>query len=244
MGRIIAVTSGKGGTGKTTSVAAIGACLAALGKKTLLLDCDVGLRNLDLALGMGDFAVADFTDVAEKGAMIDDAARIHPGIPGLAFLAAPAYRAPSDIDVAEVGEMLKQARARFDFVLLDSPAGIGPGFELAAREADMAIIVSVCDLSSIRDAEKTAEALRALDIEQLRLLINRVTARAVKALPMSVDDIIDAVGAQLIGVVRNDPKVPEAMSNDLPLVLFETKGACEDYLDTARRILGEDIPIY
>jgi septum site-determining protein MinD len=243
MGKIIAVTSGKGGTGKTTSVAAIASCLAALGHKTLVVDCDVGLRNLDLSLGMSDFTVADFSDVAEGRAETADAAREHPRIPNLFFLAAPAYRTPTDIDADAMRSMLRKTSEEYEFTLADAPAGIGRGFANAAEAADTAVIVSMCDLSSIRDAARTADELRRMDIPEVRLLLNRVSGKTLRAMPMSVDEIIDSVGAQLLGIVRNDFAVPIAASNDAPLILFETRGAGRDFLDIARRLRGEDIPI-
>jgi septum site-determining protein MinD len=243
MGKIISITSGKGGTGKTSLVAAVGSCLAALGHRTLVLDCDIGLRNLDIALGMSDFAVSDFTDVAEERVELTTAAREHPRIPRLFFLAAPAYRAPADIDRAAMSKLLGQVKREYEYILLDAPAGIGDGFALAASSSDIGVIVCTCDASSIRDAARTAEELRKMKLKEIRLVLNRVSSRGLRALPMTVDEMIDSVGARLLGIVRNDDNVSSASSGDEPLVLYETRGACEDFLDIARRLTGEDIPI-
>jgi septum site-determining protein MinD len=243
MGKIIAVTSGKGGTGKTTTVAAVASCLAALGHRSLVVDCDIGLRNLDIALGMSDFAVSDFSDVAEGRAEPGTAAREHPSVPGLFFLSAPAYRAPADIDRAAMNGMLEALRGEYEFILLDAPAGIGRGFELAAAGADMAVVVSTCDPSSIRDAARTADELRRLKLREVRLIINRVSGRVLRDAPMSIDEMIDAIGARLLGIVRDDPGVPNAAAADAPLILYEWRGAANGFLDIARRLRGEDIPI-
>jgi septum site-determining protein MinD len=237
------MTSGKGGTGKTTSAAAISSCLAALGHRTLCVDCDIGLRNLDISLGMSDFTVTDISDVAEGRVSVREAAHEHPRLPNLFFLAAPVYRAPEDIDPEAMAGLIAAAREEYEYTILDAPAGIGAGFALATASADTAIIVATGDLSSVRDAGRTRETLWNMGISDVRLLINRVERRKWKRFHTSVDDIVDSTGARLIGVVRDDDSVPEAAAADSPLVLYVGRGAAMDFLDVARRIQGEEIPI-
>ncbi|MDR3278842.1 MAG: AAA family ATPase [Oscillospiraceae bacterium] len=243
MGKVIVVTSGKGGTGKTTAVAAISSCLAALGHRTLCVDCDAGLRNLDISLGMSDFTVADIADVTDGGMSVADAAHEHPLIPGLFFLSAPGFRSPEEIDHQAMARLFGEARKGFDYCLFDSPAGLGAGFALAVSGADMAILVATGDVSSLRDAQRTAETLRDRGMGELSLLINRLSRRGWGALLSTLDDVVDDVGARLIGVVREDSAVSLSANTDKPLILYEDRGAARDFLDAARRIAGEPLPI-
>ena len=241
MGKVIVVASGKGGTGKTTAVGAISSCLGALGHKTLCIDCDMGLRNLDITLGMSDFTVSDLSHVICGTATLDEVVTPHPEIENLWFLAAPAGPLPGNS--SDMGSLISQARENFDFCLLDAPAGLGSGFSLASSCADMAIIVTTGDLSSIRDGQAAVTKLRQLGLSEIRLLVNRVRPRALRHMGTTVDDMINSVGAQLIGVVREDRHVGDSANREIPLVLFSQKGACADFLQTARRIAGESLPI-
>jgi septum site-determining protein MinD len=243
MGKVIVVASGKGGTGKTTSVGAISSCLAALGHKTLCIDCDAGLRNLDIIIGMADYVVSDFTDVLEGLVPLEDACSEHPRIKGLYFLSAPSFRGPEDIDASAMTSLMDEIRGMFDYCLIDSPAGIGTGFHLAAQNADMALVVTTGDTSSIRDGQRVTEALHDLGISEIRLIMNRVNARYLRRLKTTVDDVIDNVGAKLIGLVEEDDAVYLASNTETPLILFEDKRAALEYLHIAMRITGERIPL-
>ncbi len=243
MGKVIVVASGKGGTGKTTSVGAISSCLAALGHQTLCIDCDAGLRNLDIIIGMSEYVVTDFSDVLEGHISLDEACSEHPEISGLFFLPAPAFRGPEDIDPEAMSDLMMQVKERFDYCVIDSPAGIGPGFRLAAQNADMALVVTVCDLSSMRDGQRVAEELNAIGVEEVRLIVNRVSIRNFKRIGATVDDVIDTVGAQLIGLVEEDEAVFLASNSEVPLILYEAKKAALEFLHIAQRITGERIPL-
>ena len=243
MGKVIVVASGKGGTGKTTAVAAVSSCLAALGHKTLCIDCDAGLRNLDISLCMTDFAVSDFTDVLEGLLPLEDACVEHPRIENLYFLSAPAFTGPEDIDAEGMAELIESAKEHFDYCLIDSPAGIGAGFRLASRGADMAIIVSTGDVSSVRDAQRAAELAYDMGIPETRLLVNRIRRRTFNRIDATVDDVIDDVSAQLIGVVSEDEAVFLSAHNDTPLILTKPKAAARQFLDIARRLTGESLPL-
>jgi len=243
MGKIIAVASGKGGTGKTTVVAALSSCLAALGQKTLCIDFDAELRNLDLALGMTDFAIMDYMDVISGRLNLLSACSASPRIPNLFFLSAPTVKVPDDIDVSAFKSMFDEVRRNFDYCLVDSPSGVGSGFRLAHCDADMSIIVTTGELTSMRDANLTANAVRELGVTNLRLLVNRVLPRNFKKIKTTVDDVIDTVGVQLLGLIPEDKNIFHALHEDTPLVLYKKRSSVYDFLDAARRIAGDDVPL-
>lgn len=243
MGKVIVVASGKGGTGKTTSVGAISSCLAALGHKTLCIDCDAGLRNLDIIIGMSDYAVTDFTDVLEGYVELEDACIEHPKIAGMYFLPAPAFQGPEEIDPAAMTELMHRIKARFEYCLIDSPAGIGAGFRLAAQNADMALVVTVGDMTSMRDGQRVVEQLYEMGIGEVRLIVNRINPRYFRQLGATVDDIIDTIGARLIGLVEEDEGVFLSSNTETPLILYEDRKAALQYLEIARRITGERLPL-
>ena len=243
MGTAIVITSGKGGTGKTTTAAAVASCLAALGKKTLCLDADAGLKNLDLALGMSDAAYMDFYDVIEGRADLDYAAAPHPSIKNLYFLTAPLNVPPENIGIDDMKALVSDIKSKFDYCIIDSPAGIGAGFRLAAAGADMAVVVANCDASSLRDGQRTVTELHALGIENVRLLVNRVRPRILRRIRSTIDDVIDTVGAQLIGLISDDDSVPLAAGAGVPLIMYNSKKAGLQFLRVSHRLLGDKIPL-
>ena len=239
MGTVIVITSGKGGTGKTTCVAAIAQCLALLGKRTLAVDCDIGLRNLDLSLGLADRALFDLADVIFERTPIEDAVIAHDGIENLYFLPAPAERA--DIDPEKFRELMKSLAESYDFVLIDSPAGLGSGFTLAAHAADLAIVVATGDAASLRDGQKTVTELQKLGVTEVRLIVNRVKPRELRRLKSTLDDVIDTVGARLLGVISEDESIPRAANRQTPLMLYGARYAYEEFYRVARRLTGERV---
>lgn len=243
MGRAIVITSGKGGTGKTTSTAAIGSQLASLGHKTICIDGDMGLKNLDLSLGLTDTALMDFSDVLCGRVPLGDAVTKHDKIKNLYFLTAPMGVSPEEIPADKMAALIAEIKNEYDYCLIDSPAGIGPGFRLAAQSADMAIVVATGNASSLRDGQKTVAELKKLGIPEIRLLVNRIRPEIFKRVCATVDDIIDAVGARLIGLVNEDEAVILAENMEKPLMLFTNKGAVQQFGRIARRITGEHIPL-
>ncbi len=243
MGIVISITSGKGGTGKTTCCAAIGSFLAKDGRRTLCVDCDVALRNLDLVLGLGDRALWDFSDILEGRAAASEAILSHPEIPGLFFLAAPVGLSPSDIDGAAFRELIQDLSEEYDFVLLDSPAGIGSGFRLAAGAADAALIVVTSESTSLRDGGRTAEALRELGLTDIRLIVNRVRPHFFHRAHRTVDDLIDGVGARLIGVVSEDESVAMSCNLEVPLLIYGARYAYDEFRRIAARVAGRRVPL-
>ena len=187
MSQVIAVVSGKGGTGKTSFTTLTGMALAQLGKKTLLLDCDIGLRNLDLYLGVSDRALMDFTDVIAGRTTLAQAVVRHPLYPNLYLLTAPVsfgVRLPSK---REMQRLIDEIRRHFDFCLIDAAAGIGEAFALATCCADRAVVVTTNDPSSLRDAQRTVMELHRFPTGQLHLVVNRVRRRLLQSLHTTID---------------------------------------------------------
>ena len=242
MSTAIVITSGKGGTGKTSLTGGVASCLAALGQKVLCIDLDIGLRNLDISLGMTDRALMDFTDVVEGRCTLERAAVEHPVIRGLYLLTAPVRPTPDALDEEKMKAMLLQARAQFDYILIDSPAGLGSGFRLAVCGADRAVVVSTNDSSALRDAQRTVVELgRRLDT--IHLVMNRIQPKLLRRLRTTIDDAMDAAGLPLLGVVPEDSQVILAANTGEPLILFSRKGAALAYLNIAKRLMGQRVPL-
>lgn len=242
MGTVIVITSGKGGTGKTSLTGGAASCLAALGRRVLCIDLDIGLRNLDISLGMTDRALMDFTDVLSGRCSLERAAVPHPVIHGLHLLTAPLSPPREGLPEAAMQALLDQARSQFDYVLIDSPAGLGSGFRLAVCGADRAVVVSTNDSSALRDAQRTvAELDRRLDT--IHLVMNRIQPKLMRRLRTTIDDAMDEAGLPLLGVIPEDPQVILAANTSKPLILFSRKGAAIAYLNIAKRIMGERVPL-
>lgn len=240
MGISIMVTSGKGGTGKTSLTAGVASCLAALGHRVLCIDVDIGLRNLDIALGLSDTAVMDFSDVMYRRCPLLTAVTAHPEIHGLYLLTAPLTL--PDPDISLFREMVQEARDSFEFVFLDSPAGLGTGFHLAASAADRAVLVSATDPAALRDAQRTVTQMMD-EVPEMHLVMNRVQPRLMKRLRTSIDSAMDFAGLPLMGLVPEDPNVTVAATKGIPLVLLTYKGAAPAYLNIAKRLLGQRAPL-
>ncbi len=242
MSEVLVITSGKGGTGKTTLCAGLATCLAAMGQKVLAIDCDIGLHNLDIALGMADCASVSFLDVMMENNYLSDAPE-HPVIPGLQLLTAPLKTRAGLVDDIIFGRLIEEAQEVYDWILLDAPAGIGFGFDLATAYATRAIIITTTDPASLRDGQQTAALLLEKGITPVELVVNRVTRRLLGALHCNVDDVMDTVGLPLLGLIPEDQVVPVAASNDAALVLYSRKGAAVSCLHIARRLLGMESPL-
>lgn len=240
MGTAIMVTSGKGGTGKTSLTAGVSSCLAALGYRVLCVDLDIGLRNLDIALGLDDRAVMDFTDVMEFRCPLLTAVAEHPNIHGLFLLTAP-LTLPYP-DTVGFCQMMEDAKNCFDYIFMDSPAGLGDGFQLALSAADRAIVVSATDPAALRDAQRTVTELLP-QVSDIHLVMNRVQPKLMRQLRTSIDHAMDTAGLPLLGIVPEDKEVVVAASKGIPLILHSHKRAALAYLNISKRLLGSKVPL-
>ena len=242
-GQCIGVVSGKGGTGKTSFTAGVGAALALSGQRVLCLDCDTGLRNLDLALGLSDRALMDFSDVAQGRCSLNLAAVEHPKIPGLFLLTAPARSRSHPVSEEQMTTLLEEVRRNFDYCLLGAPAGLGSGFLLATCAADRCVVVSTADTSSLRDAQHTVMELNHFPRGTLHLVVNRVRKKMLRNMHSTIDDAIDRAGLPLLGVVPEDDALPLCMNRGVPIVLADGQAAAAAYRNIAKRIQGERVPL-
>ena len=203
---MFAVLSGKGGTGKTSVCAGVAAALAAGGRKVLCIDCDVGLRNLDISLGMSDSGSLSFLDVCAGGYDLSAASR-HPQYNSLRFLTAPMNCPVEKIDPKPFGEMLRKAREEYEYIFLDAPAGVDAGFRLVTAYADRILVVTGPGPAAVRDAARVGDLLEIGGKQEAKLIVNRVSRSMLSTVRMTVDDVMDAAGLPLIGVVLEDPNI-------------------------------------
>ncbi len=243
LGELLAVLSGKGGTGKTSVCAGIASALAADGKKVLCIDCDVGLRNLDISLGLSDSGALSFLDVSEGGYPLERAA-VHPGYPNLSFLTAPMNRPVEKIDPEAFSDMLQSARKQFDYILLDAPAGVDAGFRLVSRGAERFLLVTGAGPAAVRDAARVGDILELSGKRDVRLIVNRVEKTMLKTVRMTIDDVMDTAGLPLLGIVLEDPNVTLAAAFGQPLLRYARRSeAAAAYRRIARRIQGFSEPL-
>ena len=243
MGELFAVLSGKGGTGKTSVCAGIATALAEEGKRVLCIDCDVGLRNLDISLGMSDCGALSFLDVSEGGYPLEKAAE-HPLYPKLKFLTAPMNRPVEKIDPDAFCDMLQSARNSFDYIFLDAPAGVDAGFRLVSQVADRFLLVTGSGPAAVRDAARVADLLEIMHKNNIRLVVNRVQREVLKTVKLTIDDVMDTAGLPLMGVVLEDPNVTLAASFGQCVLKFAKRSdAAKAYRRIARRIQGFHEPI-
>lgn len=242
MGQCIAVVSGKGGTGKTSFTSGVGSALAQAGRQVLCIDCDIRLRNLDLALGLTDRALMDFTDVAQGRCSLESAVVGHPDIPGLYLLTAPVRVWGRGVTEEEMASLLAEVRRRYDYCLLDAPAGLGEGFRLATAAADRCVVVTTADAASLRDAQHTVMELSR--IFQLQLVVNRVRRKMLRSMHATIDDAMDKAGLPLLGVVPEDDALPLSQNRGTPLLLSDGGSlAAAAYRNIAVRLQGRKAPL-
>jgi septum site-determining protein MinD len=243
VGSIIAVLSGKGGTGKTSVCAGVAIALAEAGATVLCIDCDVGLRNLDISLGMSDNGTLSFLDVLRGGYPLEQAPR-HSSYPSLAFLTAPVNVSADEIDVDAFTRLLYTARSRFDYILLDAPAGLDSGFRLAAVPADRCILVTGAAPAAVRDAARVGDVLEIMGKKDVRLVVNRVDKAIFTSMKLTVDDIMDTAGLPLLGIVPEDHNVVLAAAFGEPLPKYKKRSpAAVSYRNISKRIQGMPVPI-
>ncbi len=242
--RIITITSGKGGVGKTTTTANLGTALAMQGFKVAVVDSDIGLRNLDAVLGLENRIVYDLVDVVEgqcrlKQALIKDKRQSE-----LYLLPAAQTRDKNAVNSIQMEQLCRQLRQEFDFVLIDSPAGIEQGFRNAIVGADEIIIVANPEMASVRDADRIIGLVEAAGKPEPHLILNRLRPEMVKRGDMmAVTDVLEVLGIELVGIVPEDESIIVATNKGEPAVYEKRSRAGRAYLNAAQRILGEEVPL-
>lgn len=239
--RTFVITSGKGGVGKTTTTANVGCALARLGNQVVLIDADIGLRNLDLVLGLEKRIVYDLVDLVEERCQPRQALIRDKRFEGLFLLPASQTRDKESISEDQMRAVTRRLATEFDVILIDCPAGIEHGFRNAVAGADEAIVVTTPEVSAIRDADRIMGMLGG---RRARLVVNRVRQEMVKTGDMmSVDDVAEILGREVIGVVPDDEEIIDTTNRGEPVVLDPTRRLARIYTAIARRVMGEDAPL-
>ncbi len=243
-GRVIVITSGKGGVGKTTTSANIGSALAKSGHSVVLIDTDTGLRNLDLLLGLENRIVYTLVDVVEERCKLKQALVKDKKNPNLCMIAAAQTRDKSSVNAEQLKKITDKLKKDYDFVIVDCPAGIEQGFQTAIAGATEAIVVTTPEVSAVRDADRIIGLLEAAEgIESYKLLINRVRPDMIKSDDMmSIEDVENILSCQKIGIIPEDTGIITSTNKGEPIVYNEKALAGKAYINVARRIVGEDVP--
>ena len=243
MARVITITSGKGGVGKTTTTANLGTALAIQGAKVAVLDADIGLRNLDIVMGLENRIVFDVVDVIEGRARLKQALIKDKRFPDLCLLPAAQTRDKDAVSHADMVSLTNQLRTEFDFVLIDSPAGIESGFRNAIAGADEVLIVTTPEVSAVRDADRIIGLVEAFEKGHPRLILNRVKPKMMKAGDMmTIEDVLQVLAIDLIGVVPDDETIVTATNRGEVAVMDRASRAGRSFIDIARRLMGEQVP--
>lgn len=242
MSEVIVITSGKGGVGKTTTVANIGTGLAHLGKKVAVVDTDIGLRNLDVVLGLENRIVYNLVDVVNGNCRLKQALIKDKRVPGLFLLPSAQTKDKSAVTPEQMIKLCDDLREEFDYILLDCPAGIEQGFRNAIAGADKALVVTTPEVSAIRDADRIIGLLEAAHIQDISLIINRLRPDMIsRGDMMSVEDVVDILAVPLIGTILDDEQIVVATNQGEPLS-GKHSPAEEEYRNICLRLMGEDVP--
>ncbi len=244
MGEVIVVTSGKGGVGKTTTTANLGSALALAGKKVALVDTDIGLRNLDVVLGLENRIVYDLVDVVEEKCKLRQALIKDKRFKELYLLPAAQTKDKNAVNEEQMKSLVGKLKEEFDFVLIDCPAGIEQGFKNAIAGADRALVVTTAEISSIRDADRIIGLLESSEIKNPELIVNRLKPYMVRrGEMMDVNDIVDLLAINLIGVVPDDENVITQTNKGEPVISNKKAPSGRAYIEISRRLLGENIEV-
>ena len=242
--KVITISSGKGGVGKTTTTANLGVALARLGKKVVVIDADIGLRNLDVVMGLENRIVYDLVDVVEGRCKLRQAMIKHKQFPDLHLVPAAQTRDKSAVSPSDMIQVTNELRADFDFILIDSPAGIERGFRNAIAPADEVLIVTNPEVSAVRDADRIIGMLEAENKGPGQLILNRLKIDMVKKGEMlSASDVTDILAIKIIGIVPEDEQVIPASNSGIPVTLNENSRAGTAFRNIARRLCGEKVPL-
>ncbi len=244
MGEVIVITSGKGGVGKTTTTANIGAGLVNLGNKVAVIDADIGLRNLDVVLGLENRIVYDIVDVVTKQCKLKQALIKDKKFDGLYLLPAAQTKDKDAVNTEQMVELCNELRELYDYVLIDCPAGIEQGFKNAIAGADRAIVVTTPEVSAVRDADRIIGLLEASEISNPKLIINRIRLDLVRrGEMMDIEDVKDILAVDIIGVVPDDENIVISTNKGIPTVSDQNSFSGEAFRNISLRITGEDVPL-
>lgn len=242
--KVVTITSGKGGVGKTTTTANLGVSLARLGKRVVVIDADIGLRNLDVVMGLENRIVYDLVDVVEGRCRLQQAMIKHKQFPDLYLIPAAQTRDKTAVSPADMIHISDKLRNDFDFIIIDSPAGIERGFRNAVAPADEVLIVTNPEVSAVRDADRIIGLLEADGRKPAKLILNRLNFAMVQRGEMlSAEDVTDLLGLKIIGIVPEDEFVIPASNSGVPVTLNENSRAGVAFRNIARRLNGEDVPM-
>jgi len=242
-GKVLTITSGKGGVGKTTTTANIGVALAALGGRVVCIDGDIGLRNLDVVMGLENRIVYDIVDVVEGRARLRQAMIKDKRLPELNLIPAAQTRDKSAVSPADMIKICNELRPDFDWILIDSPAGIERGFRNSIAAADLILIVTNPEVSAVRDADRVIGLIEAEEKGPGQLIINRVKIDMVKRGDMlSTEDVLDILAVPLLGVIPDDEGILISTNRGAPAAMDEKSRSGQAFRDIARRLRGEDVP--
>lgn len=241
--RVVVITSGKGGVGKTTTTANLAVGLAKAGFRVVAIDADIGLRNLDLIMGLENRVVYNFIDVIENNCRLQQALVRDKRVDNLFLLPAAQTRTKDAVSPEQMVSLCEELRKEFDFVILDCPAGIEGGFRNAVIGADEALVVTTPEVSAVRDADRIIGMLESMDKSPIRLIINRVRPNMVKEGEMlDVEDVLDVLAVKLIGVVPDDDSVIKSANSGEPLTFNASSPASMAFTNIANRLVGVEVP--
>ena len=242
MSTVITVAAGKGGTGKTTTVATVASCLAALGHKTLCIDFDRSTDNLESVLGIRGLKTIGERDVPGGLRWIVKACSEHPRIPNLYYLPPYAFRKTDRTSEEDAAALFFAIRMEFDYCVVDTPAVSAPSFKLAQIDSDVTVLVTNCEHPDMSDVRKAASFIADAGKCETMLLVNRYESKNAKWIKPAVKDVVEGMGMKLLGVIPEDKNVFKSLHMDIPLVLFYKKYSAYHFLDAARRLSGSDVP--
>ncbi len=242
-GKVVTISSGKGGVGKTTATANLGISLASLGKRVVVIDADIGLRNLDVIMGLENRIVYDLVDIVEGRSKLRQAMIKHKKFADLFLIPAAQTRDKMAVSPDDMVNLTDELREDFDYILIDSPAGIERGFRNALEPADEVLIVTNPEVSAVRDADRIIGLIEAADKGPGKLIINRLKTDMVKKGEMlSSEDVFDILGLAIIGIIPEDELVLSASNSGIPVTLNMQSKAGMAFNNVARRVIGEDVP--
>lgn len=244
LGTAIVITSGKGGVGKTTTSANLGTGLALLGNSVVVVDADIGLRNLDVVMGLENRIVYDIVDVVEKNCRLKQALIRDKRFEKLYLLPAAQTKDKTAVSPEQMLELVNDLKKEFDYIIIDSPAGIEQGFQNSIAGADLAVIVTTPEISAVRDADRVIGILESKGLYNPKLIINRIRQEMVKRGDMmNIDDIIDILAIELLGIVPDDEAIVVSTNKGEPVVVDEKALSGKAFRNISKRILGEEVSL-